>query len=301
MLPKEDRDAAKIVQEELVEDGIDIYFKTTYDKIESAGPDGHVYNAPFGQTKVCVTIDGEAKEFTCDALLIATGRAPNVANLGLEEAGVEYDGRKGVQIDDYMRTSNKSIFAVGDVCTKFQFTHVADWMARGAVRNALFFGSSKMSSLLIPWATYTEPEIAHVGLYESDMKARNIEFDTYTKHFSDIDRAICDGETKGFVKIHCKKGKDTILGATIVNANAGNMISEITMAMQHKIGLSRVAPVIHPYPTQSDAIRACGDLFGRTRYVHHCCISLQCFFTSLNRLTPGVKGLLSKIANRSLT
>lgn len=146
-----------------------------------------------------------------------------------------------------------------------------------------FFGSAKHTALLVPWATFTEPEVAHVGLYEADMDKQKIKYDTYTRHFNEVDRAICDGELEGFCKIHCKKGTDTIIGATIVNANAGNMISEITVAMQNKVGLGSIATCIHPYPTQAEAIRQCGDLYSKTR------------------LTPTIKGLLTRIGNRSLT
>lgn len=284
LLPKEDRDAAVIVQESLIDDGVNILFNVEFESIsvsETTGTDNK-YAAPWNMLGVHIIQNGHKKDFFCDCLLIATGRAPNV-DLGLEKAGIEYDTKRGVHINQYLQTTNKNVYAVGDVCTKFQFTHMADFMARTVIRNALFFGSGKHSALLVPWATYTEPEIAHVGLYESDLKSRYIDFDTYTKHFADVDRAICDGEVTGFVKIHCKKGSDDILGATIVNANAGNMISEITLAMQMNIGLGSLAYVIHPYPTQSEAIRMCGDLYNKTR------------------LTSTTKGLLTRVANRSLT
>ncbi|CAM9586163.1 unnamed protein product, partial [Phaeothamnion confervicola] len=149
--------------------------------------------------------------------------------------------------------------------TTHQFTHVSDFMARLAIRNALFFGKGKFSSLLIPWATYTEPEIAHVGLYPRDLEARGTAFATFTKRFADVDRAILEGETEGFVKIHVKAGTDTILGATIVGPSAGDMISEISLAMQQKVGLGSIAAVIHPYPTKAEAVRQTGDLYNKTR------------------------------------
>lgn len=282
LLPKEDRDAAKIVHEALIEDGINILFNIKFNKV-TLSSEGNKYSSPWNTTTIHVTQNGEGKEFSCEALIVATGRAPNVENIGLEAAGIEFDKKRGVHINQYLQTTNKNVYAVGDVCSKFQFTHVADFMARTVIRNALFFGSGKHTSLLVPWATYTEPEVAHVGLYEHDMNSRNIAFDTYMKKFSEVDRAICDGELQGFVKIHCKKGSDEILGATIVNANAGNMISEVTLAMQMKVGLGSLAYVIHPYPTQAEAIRMCGDLYNKTR------------------LTSKTKGLLSRIANRSLT
>jgi len=178
---------------------------------------------------------------------------------------VEYDERQGIRVSDHLVTTNSSIYAVGDCCTKYQFTHVADFMARIVIRNALFFGRAKFSALLIPWATFTEPEVAHVGLYPRDMQERNVKFDTYTKPFAENDRAILEGHTEGFVKVHCKKGSDEILGATIVGPNAGDMISEISVAMQNRVGLGSIAAVIHPYPTKGEAIRQAGDLYNRTK------------------------------------
>jgi pyruvate/2-oxoglutarate dehydrogenase complex dihydrolipoamide dehydrogenase (E3) component len=149
-------------------------------------------------------------------------------------------------------------------------------MARIVIQNALFKGRAKASALTIPWCTYTSPEIAHVGLYEKDAKERGIELDTYIQEFSDIDRAILAGEAEGFVKVQTKKGTDQIVGATIVAAHAGDLISEITLAMTHGLGLKQIGSTIHPYPTQAEAIRKLGDQFNRTR------------------LTPFVKTLFQK-------
>jgi pyruvate/2-oxoglutarate dehydrogenase complex dihydrolipoamide dehydrogenase (E3) component len=196
------------------------------------------------------------------------GRAPNVENLNLEAAGVEFD-QQGVKVNDHLQTTNSDIFAAGDICSKYQFTHTADFQARIVIQNALFavgpFGKKKASDLVIPWATYTSPEIAHVGLYEEDAKKAGIEIDTYVQSFSDIDRAILEGQDKGFVKVHTKKGTDKIVGATIVAENAGDMISEITVAMTASIGLGKIGSAIHPYPTQAEAIRKLGDQYSRTK------------------------------------
>ena len=210
-------------------------------------------------------------------MLIATGRKPAVKGLGLEDAGGEYDERMGVKVNDRLQTTNPDVYAVGDVASKYQFTHMADFGARLVIRNALFFGRDKFSNMLIPWATYTEPEVAHVGLYDKDLEERNIAFATFTREFSDVDRGIVDGETEGFVKIHVKKGTDQILGATIVSSHAGDMISEITVAMQSGMGLGKLANVIHPYPTAAEAIRQCGDAYNR------------------GRLTPTVKGIFNRL------
>jgi pyruvate/2-oxoglutarate dehydrogenase complex dihydrolipoamide dehydrogenase (E3) component len=188
-----------------------------------------------------------------------------VEGLNLEQVGVEYDLRSGVKIDDHLRTTNPNIFACGDICFPYKFTHTADFQARIVIGNALFKGRSKASKLTIPWCTYTSPEIAHVGLYESEAEKQGIPIDTFEQQFAHVDRAILDGEDEGFVKVHVKKRTGTIVGATIVAAHAGDLISEITLAMVGGLGLKTIGSVIHPYPTQADAIRKLGDLYNRTR------------------------------------
>ena len=168
-------------------------------------------------------------------------------------------------VNDKLQTSNPRIFAAGDVCLPYQFTHLADFAARIVIQNALFLGRKKLSALTIPWCTYTDPEVAHVGLNEAEAATQGIPVTTFIKPLGEVDRAILDGEAEGFVKIHVKKGADKILGATIVARHAGEMISEITAAMVGNIGLGTLAAVIHPYPTQAEAIRQTGDLYNRTR------------------------------------
>jgi pyruvate/2-oxoglutarate dehydrogenase complex dihydrolipoamide dehydrogenase (E3) component len=257
ILPKEDPDAAKIVEDSLRSDGVTFAYNVNYKGVESRG----------GKSPVSMIIEDDKGERTLefDALLVATGRKPTVKGLGLGDAGIEYDERMGVKVNDRMQTTNPNVYAVGDVASKYQFTHMSDFGARMVIRNALFFGRDKFSSFIIPWATYTEPEVAHVGLYEQDLEEQNIEFATFTREFSDVDRGIVDGETEGFVKVHVKKGTDQILGATIVGSHAGDMISEITVAMQAGMGLGKLANVIHPYPTAAEAIRQCGDAYNRSR------------------------------------
>jgi len=257
ILPKEDPEAAKIVENSMRRDGVNFILNSTYDSIKG-GRDGQ---------PICVVYQqaGEEKSIEFDALLVAAGRKPNVKGLGLEKVGVDFDERMGVQVDDNLRTSNSRIFAVGDVASKYQFTHMADFMARIVIRNTLFFGKDKVSDLLIPWATFTEPEVAHVGLYETDLKEQGIEYSTFKKTFEHLDRAILEGETEGFVKVYTKKGGDQILGATIVGPHAGDMISEISVAIKAGMGLGSIAGVIHPYPTLAESIRQSGDLYNKTR------------------------------------
>jgi pyruvate/2-oxoglutarate dehydrogenase complex dihydrolipoamide dehydrogenase (E3) component len=200
-----------------------------------------------------------------DEILVGAGRVPNVDGLGLETVGVAYDRRDGVTVNDRLQTTNPRIYGAGDICMSEKFTHAADFAARVVIQNTLFMGRKTLSSLTIPWCTYTDPEVAHVGLYEHDAEKRGIPIDTYLRPLSEVDRAVTDGEEDGFVKVHVRKGGDKIVGATIVARHAGEMINELTLAMTAGIGLGRLASVIHPYPTQAEAIRQIGDMFNRTR------------------------------------
>ncbi|WDQ19237.1 mercuric reductase [Rhodopirellula sp. P2] len=257
IMPREDREAAEIVQKAMVNEGVQLL---------CCGRNLKVRN----EDGIRLTVDSHDQSYDerVDQLLVAVGRAPNVENLNLEAVGVEFD-KKGVQVNDHLLTTNANIYAAGDVCSKYQFTHTADFQARIVIQNALFavgpFGKKKASDLVIPWATYTSPEVAHVGMYESDAKDAGIEIDTYVQHFNEVDRAILEGKDEGFVKVHTKKGTDTIVGATIVAENAGDMISEITVAMTGGLGLGKIGSAIHPYPTQAEAIRKLGDQFSRTK------------------------------------
>jgi pyruvate/2-oxoglutarate dehydrogenase complex dihydrolipoamide dehydrogenase (E3) component len=259
VLPREETDAAEVVQASLVDDGVDLRLETAVEQVshEPAGAD-----ASFPTIRLELS-DGSTVEV--DALLVATGRKPNVEGLGLESAGVAYDETDGIEVDDHLQTTNGSIYAVGDVATRYQFTHAADFMARIAVRNAHFFGRDHFSDLLIPWCTYTDPEIAHVGLYPEDLESRGISYETFEEPFDEVDRAIAEGATEGVVRLHVEEGDDAILGATVVGPRAGELICELTLAMQHDIGLGELADVIHPYPTFAEAIRRVGDQYNRTR------------------------------------
>lgn len=255
VLMREDPDAAAIVQGALERDGVEVLAGAATERVLQRD----------GETVVRLAIDGQTREVAGGALLVAVGRRPNVDGLGLEHAGVVYDERRGVQVDDRLRTTNRDIFAAGDVCSRHQFTHTADFQARLVVRNALFGGRSKVSDLVVPWVTYTDPEVAHVGLYEHEAAEQGLEVDTYVQPLDDVDRALLDGETEGFVKVHVARGGDTLLGATIVARHAGEMIGELTLAQRAGVGLGTVADTIHPYPTQAEAIRRTGDQYSRTR------------------------------------
>ena len=185
-------------------------------------------------------------------------------------------GKTGVTVNDRLRTSNPKVYAAGDVSSKLQFTHVADFQARAVIQNALFFGRSKASRLVVPWATYTSPELAHVGHTAASARAAGLKTETIDLPLHEVDRAVLDGQSEGFARIHLAKGKGTILGATIVAEHAGDLIAEVTLAMTNGLGLGSIGRSIHPYPTQGDAIRKAADAFNR------------------GRLTPTVKGLLRR-------
>jgi pyruvate/2-oxoglutarate dehydrogenase complex dihydrolipoamide dehydrogenase (E3) component len=267
ILPREDSDASGLVLKSMIQDGV---------KLLCCGKDLKLSKVDGGKVRLSVESHGQGYDVVVDKLLVAVGRLPNVEGLDLEKASVAYS-KKGVQVNDHLRTSNLDIYAAGDICSPYQFTHAADFMARTVIRNALFFGRAKASALTIPWCTYTEPEIAHVGLYEKQAQEQGVEVATFTRELSNVDRAILEGQTNGLVRVHVRKGTDRIVGATIVAKHAGDMISEVTLAMTHGLGLTQIANSVHPYPTQAEAIRQLGDAYNRTR------------------LTPFAKSLFSRL------
>ncbi len=255
ILNREDPDAAEIVQERFRKEGIHLLLGCSPSRIEITG----------GGKLVHYSCEGRESSVLVDEIIAGAGRAPNTEDLGLDLAGVGFDRREGVIVNDRLQTTNPRIYAAGDVCMKWKFTHAADAAARIVIQNALFKGRKKLSSLTMPWCTYTDPEIAHVGIYRSEAEAKGLGIDTFTRKMHEVDRAMADGEEEGFVKIHVFKGTDRIAGATIVARHAGDMISEISLAMVNGIGLGRITNVIHPYPTQAEAIRQLSDEYNRTR------------------------------------
>lgn len=277
LLDKEDGDAAAIVHAALVRDGVEVVVGTHVTAVERAGDGSKVVRFEVSGMPSSIVGPAQSRCFvTGDALLVATGRQPNVADLGLETAGVAFDRLQGVRVDDQLRTTNPRIFAAGDVCSRHKFTHAADFSARTALQNALFLGRKSARALTIPRATYTDPELASVGLNEREAREQGVAVTKFVRELKDVDRARTEGEAAGFVKILVATGSDRIVGATLVARQAGELISEVSVAMAGGIGLGRLANVIHPYPTQAEAIRQCGDAYNRTR------------------LTPRVKSLLAR-------
>lgn len=271
MMPHEDRDAAQIVQESMACDGVQLL---------CCGKDLAVSKTEGGK-RLRVDSHGQPYDVAVDEILVGTGRSPNVEGLGLELVGVDYD-KTGVTVNGRLQTTNPRIFAAGDICSTYKFTHAADAMAQIVIQNALFphpFGLAYASvdSLIMPWCTFTEPEIAHVGLYEAEAKAKGLEVETYTVKLDEVDRAILDGEEEGFARVHIQKGSDKILGATIVAAHAGDMINEFSVLMKAGVGVKAIAGTIHPYPTQAEASKKVVNLW---RKAH---------------VTPRMKALLVKV------
>lgn len=250
ILLREDADAAEIVYTRMRKEGVTFVFESEIIQIETRGNEKIIY----------YEADGAKKNVVVDEILLGVGRLPNVEELNLEKAGVAYDLKLGVKVDDRLQTSNPRIFASGDICFGYKFTHTADATSQILIQNALFphpfgLGYASTGSLIIPWCTYTDPEIAHVGLYETDAKEKGIPVETFSFKMGEVDRAILDGEDQGFAKILIKKGTDRILGATIVAAHAGDLISEITLAMKAGAGLKTISQTIYPYPTQAEVIK----------------------------------------------
>jgi pyruvate/2-oxoglutarate dehydrogenase complex dihydrolipoamide dehydrogenase (E3) component len=254
VLPRDDADAALIVQQALVEDGVEIVSQA---EVAQVGRQG-------AEIFVRVMRDGVESLHVCDELLVAIGRAPNVESMGLDAANVAFTA-KGVTVDDRLRTTNALVYAVGDVCSTKQFTHAADFQARMVIQNALFFGRGKASNLITPWATYTSPELAQVGHTAASAAAAGVQIQSFTVPLHDVDRARLEGETNGFCTVHVKAGSDQIAGATIVAPNAGDMISEVTLAMTNGLGLGAIGRTMHPYPTQGEVLRKVADAWRRTK------------------------------------
>ena len=254
VLANDDPDASLLVQRALTSDGVQFELGTVITHVSQA--DGrsivHFRRSP----------DGRQEQLAGDRLLVATGRATNIEGLDLARAGIQA-GPKGVVVNERLRTSNRRVYAAGDVCSRLQFTHVADASARIVIQNALFFGRRRVSELTIPWCTYTDPEVAHVGLSADDAEKRTPDVETISVPLSDVDRAVLDDEEQGFVRVHHERGR--LLGCTIVATHAGEMIGQATDAIRRGATIDDFSSTIYVYPTQVEALRKAGDAYRRTR------------------------------------
>ena len=254
ILPREDADLKDVVHKSFLEDGIQFKFNAQLKKVHH------------GSSTHTVTFDYQGKEeqLECDGIFVAVGRKPNTAGLELEKVGIATE-KRGIIINKYCQTTLPHVYACGDVAGPYQFTHFADYQARLILRNALFPGKSKADYAYVPWCTYTDPELARVGLSETEVQQKNIAHDVFKYHLSDLDRAVCDGEDRGMVKVITQKNKDKILGAGIVGFHAGDILQEFVFAMKQGLGLKAISQTIHPYPTMSEAPRRCADLWMRAQ------------------------------------
>ncbi|MBL8208892.1 MAG: FAD-dependent oxidoreductase, partial [Blastocatellia bacterium] len=226
-LPREDDEAAALIAWQFQREKISVLTQVRLQRVTQRNAD----------QVIAYEHNGQEKELLADVILVAAGRVPNIEDLGLDAAGISYT-RDGVLVDDFLRTTNARVYAAGDVCSQYKFTHAADAMARMVLRNALFFGREKVGNLVMPWVTYTDPEVAHVGFYEESARAAEYDVATLTEHFADVDRAILDGEEEGFARVHYDRRTGRILGGTIVARHAGEMISELTLAITQGLKLA---------------------------------------------------------------
>jgi pyruvate/2-oxoglutarate dehydrogenase complex dihydrolipoamide dehydrogenase (E3) component len=254
-LGNEERDAAQLLSDALARDGIEIHLNTQTLRVRVEG----------NEKVADLANDDTRRSVTVDQILVGVGTTPNVQGLDLEAAGVTYDHDGGIRVDDFLRTTNPRVFAAGDVCAENKFPHIESAAGRIVVANALFPGRQRLSAEVIPWCTFTDPEIAHVGMYVTEARRRNIPVKTFTILMHEIDRAITDGEEEGFVKVHVREGTGRILGATVVASHAGDLINEISLAMSAGLDLQVLAGVNQPYPTQSQAIRMAAGAYVRSR------------------------------------
>ncbi len=255
ILPREDPDAAALVEQSLQRDGVEFALGARIEEVSSSAA---------GVRLVYRDSEGERRETASDELLVAVGRTPNVENLGLKEIGVRCDAA-GIVVDAKLRTTNPRIYAAGDVTPAPKFTHLADAHAGVVVQNALFFPSARADRLVVPRCTYTSPEVAHVGLDRQEAERRGIDVDVIDVQLEENHRALLDGEEEGFLRVLLQRGSDRVLGATVVAAGAGDLIAPLTLAVTHRLGLSKFTSTILPYPTQTEVLKRAANQWRRTR------------------------------------
>lgn len=265
ILPKEDADAAVTVRRALEREGVAVL----------AGAEARRVSRSGRALVVEVGVAGsDSRIVNADAILVAAGRVARTDDLGLEAAGVAR-GKNGITVNRYLQTSQPHIYAAGDVVGGYRFTHVAGAHARVIARNILFpWWKAKWDDSVVPWCTYTSPELARVGWNEEDARKRGVQVDVWRQPFEEVDRAVVESEETGFAKVITRKGSDRILGATIVSEHAGDLLHELVLAMKAGVGLKQISSTIHAYPTFAEVSRQIADEYQKSR------------------LTPGVRRLL---------
>jgi pyruvate/2-oxoglutarate dehydrogenase complex dihydrolipoamide dehydrogenase (E3) component len=270
VLSQDDPDAARLVADALMRDGVRLHLGS---RLASCR------RTPAGQV---LELEG-GEHIETDLVLAAAGRRRNVEGLNLEVAGVRYDPRDGIEVDRHLRTSGPDIYAAGDVCSRYQFTHVADAHARAVVRNALFYGRARADRLAVPWCTYTQPELAHIGATLEELERGKRPFTRLRVDFADLDRARTDDAAEGYAEVFVARGSDRILGATIVGKDAGEQLAPLAIMMASGLGLRRLATTLWPYPTRSEYLRHIADEYQRTRLSPWAMWALRWWFGNTHR------------------
>ena len=266
ILANDEPDAAALVAAALVADGVQVLTGTKVERLERQG----------GRRRLTLS---NGSQLECDALLVAAGRRRNLEDLGLEAAGVRFNARDGIEVDAQLRSSARHIFAAGDVCSRLQFTHSADAQARIVIRNALFFGSARADGLVIPWCTYTKPELAHVGATRAQLEQARTAYQAFRFPFGDLDRGRTDNGADGFAEVLVAAGSDRILGATLVGKDAGEQIAPLVLLMTLRKGLASLGSLVLPYPTRSEYLRRLADAWNRTRLTPRAAATLRWWLT----------------------
>ena len=258
---REDEEVSHYIQEQLAADGVQIL--TEHNAKEFIKEDGKSFI-------ICENKNGEDVKIEFDKVLIAVGRAARTTGYGLEDLEIKLTSRRTVEVNEFLQTNYPNIYACGDIAGPYQFTHFAAHQAWFAAVNALFgrFKKFKADYRVIPWATYTDPEVARVGLNEIEAKEKGVDYEVVRYDLDDLDRAITESETKGWVKVLTVPGKDKILGVTIVGYHAGDYIAEYVTAMKYGLGLNKILGTIHIYPTLAEANKYAAGEWKRAHTPH---------------------------------
>lgn len=251
ILAGEEPEASAVLQQAMDELGVAVSCEVQIERVSHADGVFTVY---------CKS----GEQYQADQLLVAAGRQPNLDGLQLDAVGVKHD-RRGIDVDDKLRTSQRNIFAAGDVCSALKLTHFADAQARIVIANALFLPTAKRSAAMVPRCTYTDPEVAHVGLTSADAEQQGLAVKSWRVDWQDMDRARAEGDTRGYVEVLTKPGDDKILGATIVGAHAGDLLAPLLIMQANALGLAAADKAMLPYPTRGEYLRRLSDQVRREK------------------------------------
>ena len=249
ILSNDDDQLAAMLQDYLADEGVNFELSASVKKLSEISGE---------KVRIETEVNGEPSIWEGSEVLIAAGRTANYEGLQLERAGINHQ-TNGITVDNRCRTNKKHIYAVGDVTGRYQFTHMSEHMAKVAVTNALLKIPKKIDRKHVPWSTYTDPELAHVGATEDELQENEISYKTYRFPYDKIDRAITDGSTEGLIKVFAKEWSGKILGVTICGKQAGDLIGEYALAMRNGITLRNISDTIHPYPTYGLGVRRAAD------------------------------------------